>query len=66
MKSGFTQIDKMVLHMKALKPGRYSFGKLKADTIKEGWSVLHWYDKKHCYTFNEEYTVIRKDLINIK
>ena len=50
--------------MKALKPGRYSFGKLKADTIKEGWSVLHWFDKKHCYTFNEEYTVIRKELIN--
>lgn len=61
MLTTFKESDTIINYFKDAEAGYFSVTPEQALKIKSVWNLLHIYDADHEYTFNDEYTMLRKD-----
>jgi hypothetical protein len=61
MLSSFEESDTIIKYFKDADAGYFSVTSEQSFKIKSIWNLLHIYDADHEYTFNDDFTMLRKD-----
>lgn len=63
MKMTLEEMDQVIFHLAKKMDKRYQeVTPEQVKKIKAVWQALHLYDDKHIYTFNDDYTILRKEV----
>lgn len=61
MLTSFEESDTIIKHFKDVDVGYFSVTPEQSLKIKSAWNLLHIYDADHEYTFNDDFSMLRKE-----